>query len=98
MLDGDRITYRKAIDGTTISNGIAWSSDSKTMYYIDTPTLVVQAFDYDVVEGQISNGRTAFAIPQNTGHPDGCVIDSTGNLWIAQWGGSRVVAYQPSDG
>jgi sugar lactone lactonase YvrE len=41
VLDGDRKTVRKAINGTTISNGIAWSSDSKTMYYIDTPTLEV---------------------------------------------------------
>ena len=98
VMDRDRKTVRSMVSGTSISNGIAWSLDSKTMYYIDTPTMVVQAFDYDVVEGKISNSRTAFTIPPNTGYPDGCVLDSTGNLWIAQWGGSRVVAYSPSDG
>lgn len=56
------------------------------------------AFDYDAEAGTISGQRTAFAIPPGTGHPDGCCIDAEGNVWVAQWGGSRVVAYRPSDG
>ena len=48
--------------------------------------------------GTPSNQRTAFAIPPGTGHPDGCCLDADGNLWVAQWGGSRVVAYDPADG
>lgn len=58
----------------------------------------VYAFDYDAETGEISNQRTAFAIPPGTGGPDGCCIDSEGNVWVAQWGGSRVVAYRPADG
>ena len=68
------------------------------MYYIDTPKECVFAFDYDSETGEISNQRTAFGIPPGTGHPDGCCLDAEGNVWVAQWGGWRVVAYRPSDG
>lgn len=96
VLDCDRKTTRKALSGITISNGLAWHGS--TMYYIDTPTGAVQAFDYDAAAGAISNPRVAFTIPAGTGHPDGCCIDADGNVWVAQWGGSRVVAYRPADG
>lgn len=58
----------------------------------------VYAFDYDAATGGLSGQLTAFAIPPGTGHPDGCCIDAEGNVWVAQWGGSRVVAYRPADG
>lgn len=90
----------RALSGITISNGLAWSGDGKTMYYIDTPTDCVYAFDYDAGAGAITNQRVAFAIPEPevNGHPDGMTIDSAGNLWVAQWGGGKVVAYEPATG
>jgi sugar lactone lactonase YvrE len=88
----------RALAGVTISNGLAWSSDGATLFYIDTPTGEVAAFDYCAASGALANRRSAFKIPAGTGHPDGCCMDSQGNLWVAQWGGSRVVAYRPSDG
>ena len=96
VLERDRATARKALGDITISNGLAWHG--ATMYYIDTPAGAVFAFDYDAATGAIANKRTAFAIPAGTGHPDGCCIDAAGNLWVAQWGGSRVVAYRTTDG
>jgi sugar lactone lactonase YvrE len=71
-------TTRRALGDVTISNGIAWSPDGRTMYYIDTPTDAVYAFDYDPATGEVSNQRTAFSIPPGTGHPDGSCIDSEG--------------------
>jgi len=38
----DGVNTRKALGGVTISNGISWSLDGKTMYYIDTPRNDVQ--------------------------------------------------------
>jgi sugar lactone lactonase YvrE len=97
VIDQNR-TGRRALDKITISNGMAWTADGKIMYYIDTPDGCVYAFDYDAQLGEISNRRVAFPIPAGTGHPDGCCIDAEGNLWVAQWGGSRVVGYRPADG
>ena len=37
-----------------LSNGIAWTADDKTMYYIDSLTKGVDAFDYDIHTGDIS--------------------------------------------
>jgi sugar lactone lactonase YvrE len=87
---------RVLLENISISNGLCWTSDNKQMYYIDTPDDCVYVFDFDIDLGSISNQRVAFKIPEGTGHPDGMTIDADGNLWVAQWGGSRVVCYSPT--
>lgn len=39
----------------TNSNGIAWNKANDKMYYIDTPTLKVLEFDFDLESGSISS-------------------------------------------
>jgi len=84
-----------------ISNGLAWSHDHKTMYYIDSPTKKVVAFDFNAETGAISNERTVYvAVPEDVNDqvPDGMTIDTEGMLWIAIWGGSKVVRVDPKSG
>ena len=88
----------QALDSVSISNGLCWSADRLTMYYVDTPTQTVQAFDYDDSSGSISNGRVVVKIDDAEAFPDGMTIDSEGKLWIALWGGSSVVRYDPETG
>ena len=80
------------------SNGIAWSADNRTMYYIDSPTKRVDAFDYQIETGAISNRRAVIEIPQGMGVPDGMTIDSDDHLWIAHWGGWCVSHWNPKTG
>jgi sugar lactone lactonase YvrE len=94
--DGKQVT--KLFGGVTISNGLAWSADHKTFYYIDTPTRNVQAFDYDLAAGQITNPRVAFHVPDTLGWADGMTSDTDGNLWIALWGGAQVTKWNPRTG
>ena len=94
--DGKNST--RLLDKVTISNGLAWSVDYKTFYYIDTPTREVKAFDYDLATGQIANPRVAIHIPESLGWPDGMTSDTDGNLWIALWGGAQVTKWNPSTG
>lgn len=94
--DGKNST--RLLDGITISNGLAWSVDHKTFYYIDTPTREVKAFDYDLATGQIANPRVAIHIPESLGWPDGMTSDTAGNLWIALWGGAQITKWNPSTG
>lgn len=90
---------RKALDGVTVSNGMAWTSDAKTMYYIDSPLRRVDAFDYNSTEGTISNRRVAFSLPEGgIDTPDGCNIDTDGNLWVAHWNGWCVQCHDPNTG
>jgi len=91
-------TVKKLLSGTRISNGMTWSSDHKTLYYIDTPTHAVQAFDYDLASGEIGNGRMAIRIPEALGWPDGMTSDTNGNLWIAMWGGAQVTQWDAATG
>ena len=97
VLDTDG-SLRVLLTDVRISNGIAWSLDGATMYYIDTPSHEVAALDFDAAKGAVANRRTAFKIPTGTGAPDGCTMDAEGKLWVAQWGGSRVVRYDPATG
>ena len=88
----------KKISNVTISNGIAWSMDNKTMYYIDTPTKRVDAFDYNLKTGDIKNVRTVVNIPDGMGAPDGMSIDEEGMLWICLWEGWCVTRWDPKTG
>ena len=81
--------------GATVSNGLVWSLDGSTVYYIDTPTQHVDAFDFDATEGRFSNRRTVVEIARSEGEPDGMTIDADGCLWVAMWGGGAVHRYTP---
>lgn len=97
MVNGaGEVTHR--LDSITISNGIVWSSDKKTMYYIDTPTNKIQAFDYNNATGAISNKRIAVDIPIEVGSPDGMAIDVEDKLWVGMWNGDAVVRFDPETG
>ena len=97
MLDSS-MTISKKFEGVTISNGLVWSTDLKTLYYIDTPTYQVVAYDYDMMSGDISNKRIVICIPTSEGYPDGMTIDTDGMLWIAHWDGSQVARWNPFTG
>ena len=96
-LDPDHQVHRLFGD-VSISNGIAWSPDYKTMYYIDTPTKEVVAFDYDLDSGEIGNRRVTMTIPEAMGFPDGMTSDQEGMLWIALWAGASVTRWNPVTG
>ncbi len=85
----------RLLKGLRIANGMAWSPDGKTMYFTDTPTREVMAFDYDPGTGEISNYRVIIHFEKSFGHPDGMTTDMDGNLWIAMWGGARVSQWSP---
>jgi len=94
--DGNNTT--QLLDGIRISNGLAWSVDYKTLYYIDTPTREIKAFDYDISSGKIANPRVIIRVAESLGWPDGMTSDMDGNLWIAMWGGAQVAKWNPNSG
>lgn len=91
-------TATKMLDNLTISNGIVWTKDAKTMFYIDTPTSTIQAFDYDKTTGTISNGRVAVQVDQALGFPDGMAIDEEDMLWVGLWNGNALGRFNPKTG
>ncbi len=91
-------SIKQVLDNLTIANGIVWTSDKRTMYFTDTRTQQVQAFDYDNDSGEISNSRTIITIPEAEGSPDGMTLDAEGKLWIALFRGGCIARYDPETG
>ncbi len=94
-LDPD-LSLHEAFGPVTTSNGIAWSADGMTVFYIDTPRKEVLAFDYE--GGQLRNMRSAISTAHLASSPDGMAIDAAGNLWIAFCHGGCVVCFDPATG
>ena len=91
-LDPDR-TLHRMFDGVTCSNGIGWAPDGATMYYIDTGTGGVDAFDHDPATGDLTNRRRIIDVDR--GHPDGMTVDADGCLWVALWDGWGLRRHAP---
>lgn len=81
-----------------ISNGLVWSLDQSTMYYIDSMAYTVRAFDYEKSSGAIANERIAVKVEREMGLPDGMSIDAEGMLWVAHFGGSCIRRWNPNNG
>ena len=88
------LSFRKVLDGITITNGIVWSPDSSIMYVADSAAQVIHAYDFDLTGGKVSNRRVFSAIT-DLGYPDGAAIDAEGGLWSARWEGDCVARFRP---
>lgn len=74
----------------TISNGIDWSPDGRTCYYVDTPTGRIDQFDW-TPDGL--SGRRPLTEMEGEGAPDGLTVDADGRIWVAVFGGGQVRCY-----
>lgn len=90
------LTVEKKFGPVTNSNGIVWTRDASTMYYIDTPSKKIRAFDFDVGTSAISNERVLWDTSADESSPDGMTIDSEDRLWIAFCHGAKVVCFDPA--
>lgn len=84
--DGD---LHVVVEGGTIPNGVVACGD--LMYFVESSLQRVDVFDLDARTGAPVNRRPFASIPENSGVPDGICIDPEGRLWVALWGGGRVV-------
>jgi sugar lactone lactonase YvrE len=94
-LDPDR-SVTAVLDDVTISNGLQWSADGGTAFYVDTPTDHVWAFDFDAETGSFRDRRPFIDLSGVDGHPDGMAIDEDGGLWVAMYGGYAVRRFDAS--
>jgi sugar lactone lactonase YvrE len=91
----DELSVTTHLTDVAISNGLAWSADDSTLFYIDTMANSVDAFDFDARDGTIANRRKIIEIPAAEGLPDGMCIDAEGYLWVALYDGGAVRRYSP---
>jgi sugar lactone lactonase YvrE len=101
---GQGALYRLDIDGTvsevltavTTSNGLGWSPDGGTMYYVDTGRGTLDVLRHDAASGGVEDRRTLVSLVGEQGLPDGLAVDAEGHLWLALWDGGCVHRYSPS--
>jgi sugar lactone lactonase YvrE len=82
-------------DGFVLANGLGFSPDGKTLYFADSATRLIYAYDYDIAAGSVGNRRVFVHVPREEGLPDGLSVDAQGFIWSAQWYASSVVRYDP---
>jgi D-xylonolactonase len=86
---------RRMDSGYVITNGPAMSPDGRVLYHVDTLKRLMYAFDVDA-GGELSNKRVFLTISEPGVYPDGPVVDSQGNIWLALFGGWGVRCYSPA--
>jgi sugar lactone lactonase YvrE len=92
-------------EGITVSNGLAFSPDGRTLYWSDTTSHTVYAFDLDLAQGSLSRQRVwarfARREPQQPlaaygGRPDGAAVDAEGCYWVAMFEGAQLLRLSPT--
>jgi L-arabinonolactonase len=89
-----RVTTRLE-SGLFISNGLGWSPDQKYFYLTDSPIRTIYRYEYDLKSGELGEKQVLIHTPEESGVPDGLTVDAEGCLWSAQWGGWKVIRYDP---
>ena len=108
MLDlrhGAPARWQRMLDGAFTANGLAWSPDARTLYWSDTPSHRIRAWDWDAQAGVLSGERVFHHFepkpagwttgPGYGGRPDGATVDAEGNYWVAMYEGARVCQFAP---
>ncbi|MEX0929853.1 MAG: SMP-30/gluconolactonase/LRE family protein [Balneolales bacterium] len=86
------------VPNITISNGLTWNRQGDRFFFIDTPAQHIYAYDYEDATGHIGNPSVIREIDAGEGHPDGMTIDTDDHLWVALYGGSKVMRINPQSG
>ncbi|MEV8468272.1 SMP-30/gluconolactonase/LRE family protein [Fluviibacterium sp. DFM31] len=93
-IDADGSSHRMD-SGIHISNGLGWSPDDRTMYFTDSGSREIFAYDFDAARGTIANRRVFVRLDESFGVPDGLTVDAEGHVWTACWDGWAVVRFDP---
>lgn len=92
----DSKVLKEVVPDLTVSNGIGWSLDQKTMYFIDSVTKRVDIFDVDLELGELRNRRVFVSLVDGDAFPDGLTTDEDGGVWVALFGGGEVRRFDAS--
>ena len=85
------------IEDLVESNGLAWSRDGATLYFVDSGDQSIRRYGYDVATGEVGPRQPDLCIfDSSQGTPDGLTLDVEGAVWVAMWQGSSIKRISPS--
>ena len=99
--------WQAMLDGAGTANGVAWSPDNRTLYWADTPSHAIRAWNWDAQANALSGERVFKQFgpkpegwrpgqPGYSGRPDGAAVDVQGNYYVAMYEGRRVLKLSPA--
>lgn len=96
----ERGAIRNIGNPVTVSNGLAFGIDNRTLYHADTTAHRIMAYDFDLATGQVGSGHLfkQFSTDKSAnygGRPDGAAVDSEGAYWCAMYEGGRILRLSP---
>jgi sugar lactone lactonase YvrE len=71
----------RKIDGLKVSNGLAWSQDSKFLFHSDSRGPWIDRWSFDSATGEISGRKRLRTLSEAEGRPDGAACDAEGGYW-----------------
>lgn len=86
-------TVTETVSGVSVSNGIGWSPDDNRMYYVDSATQRIDTYDFDLGRGVLGERQVLAEVDSV---PDGLAVDTDGCVWLALFGGGRVLRLTPN--
>ncbi|KMO42548.1 gluconolaconase [Methylobacterium tarhaniae] len=91
---GTRVT--RLYGGLTTPNGIAFSPDGATGYFVDTEEGVLRRVSLDPATGlPVAEPETHYDHSHGEGGIDGAAVDADGLIWTARFGAACLDAYSP---
>lgn len=93
-LDPD-LTCHRMVEGIGSSNGLAFSPDSRTMYFADSQGGFVWAWDFDPATGDIDRRRVFIDFRETGGCADGATVDAEGCYWTTLPESGKLSRYDP---
>ena len=93
-VDPDGRTDRVLPD-ITVPNCLVWTADRTRVLFTDSAKKVIWSFAYDAAAGTLSDRQVFADCSSYAGIPDGGALDQEGFLWNAEFGGGRIVRYDP---
>jgi len=93
-LDAD-LSVHRTVEGIGCSNGLAWSPDSRTMYFTDSHTPQVWAYEFDPASGAVGARRVYVDLAYMEGIVDGSTVDSEGCYWLTVPFKGKVMRFDP---
>jgi sugar lactone lactonase YvrE len=97
----ERGVIRQVGNPVTVSNGVAFSVDNRTIYHTDTTAHRINVYAFDVATGQLEDGRlfkqfSTDKMGNYGGRPDGAAVDSENAYWCAMYEGGCLLRISPS--
>ncbi len=90
--DGEA-SHKVMVENLALPNGLGWNKENTLMYLADSISQKIFVSDFDLADDFVPSFRELITI--DTGYPDGLAVDAEGCIWLAVWGGGRIIRISP---